>query len=113
MTIEVSRDFERLPKPVRKSIVNGCGPGMVKKLPFFGESSYFADSCNIHDYDYDATINQAAPSQRHRATSDKRFLRNMKTQLLGTTGITRALRTAQAYCFYGLVRVFGWIFYKR
>lgn len=83
---------------MKKNNTNGCGPGFVSRIPGLGESSYFKDSCNIHDQDYSNGIS--------RPDADKRFLNNMLIQ-----SKNNLFRKAQSYIFYGLVRVFGWMFH--
>lgn len=81
---------KRKPKP------NGCGPAL---WPDEWRDTTFEDQCNQHDLDY----NDDAMS---RAESDRAFLARM------LESADTPLKKLQAYVMFGLVRTFGWIFWK-
>lgn len=73
-------------------MANGCGPYW---MPEWMKEKHFEKSCNIHDKDYTDT-------KIGRKKADDKFLDNMLEN-----AETRP-RKAQAYLYYGLVRMFGW-----
>jgi hypothetical protein len=74
--------------------VNGCGPGWWPKV---WKDSYFEEECAVHDVDY--------TRDKPQSVADRDFLDSMKAKLKRENGSPG--RWAQAYVFYGLVRLFG------
>ena len=97
---------------------NGCGPDFTQKIPLIrrmlGPDSFFAASCEIHDYQYSFDDNIPA-SESHRKEADDLFLKNMYREIEArvTNWFHKILRKAQAGIFHQLVRVFGKNHYKR
>ena len=79
-----------------------------------GPDSFFAASCEIHDYQYSFDDNIPA-SESHRKEADDLFLKNMYREIEArvTNWFHKILRKAQAGIFHQLVRVFGKNHYKR
>ena len=85
--------------------INGCGP-----KPINDRKSFFEPACEIHDIEYSPPF---AGSSKHRRDTDKRFLHNMLELVQELPWHQKLLRKAQAYFFYGCVRVFGTFFYNK
>jgi len=97
---------------------NGCGPDITQKIPLvrrgLGASSFFAASCEIHDFEY-SLDDKNEPSEAHRKKSDDLFLDNMNREIESriTNWFQKILRKMQARFFHWAVRKFGIGFYKK
>lgn len=101
-----------------KKTYNGCGPDFTQKIPlirrWLGASSFFAASCEIHDYQYSFDDNIPA-SESHRKEADDLFLKNMYREIESRVSnwFQKILRKTQAGFFHWSVRIFGKNHYKK
>ena len=84
---------------------NGCGPQWLPKWVKNALFDWFFEaSCDKHDAGYAEGGDEA-----RRKHCDVLFLAAMRRDTLKQRGINRLARWAQAYAFYFLVRLFGWM----
>ena len=87
---------------------NGCGPSW---MPRWIKSAlfdwFFEASCARHDEGY-----EEGGTEARRKVCDDKFLEAMRMDTLRYRGAQRLLRWSQAYVFYAMVRVFGWMTFK-
>lgn len=84
-------------------IANGCGPWW---LPDHFKDDYFFDQCAIHDVDYFEGLD--------RKKADKKFYMLMLSRIaVEPKWKVRIARRQQAWFYYHIVRVFGWMSHKK
>lgn len=86
--------------------LNGCGPWWMPDSLCF---TYFQDECDKHDRDYHS-------SRKERKIADREFMDRMIERIKGDDGLSwiqRKARLAQAWLFYGTVRVVGWSSHRK
>lgn len=99
--------WDELTTEQQKAYGNGCGPAWLpkwlKKLLF---GWFFEASCKRHDFAYSRGGDEA---DRHEA--DQGFLNAMLRDVKKLKWYLQVPAYIEAWCFYGLVRVFGsWSF---
>lgn len=87
---------------------NGCGPYWMPRWLtglFFGW--FFESSCNKHDEGY-----TQGGDEIRRFECDWKFLQAMRRDIKRIKWYWRLLARPVAYLFFGLVRMFGWLYFS-
>lgn len=112
LAVRLHDEFREDNRELYKRTVNGAGPAkyghIIRDTWFCGFST--GHGANVHDYLYSLF---ADPEQFSRREADAIFLALMLKDL-GTGSLwSRILNTPVIYAFWGAVRLFGGLFWKK
>lgn len=95
--------------------INGAGPAkyghFIRDSWFYGFSA--TNGANVHDYLYSIFSEKDVKPVFSRKDADDIFLELMKNDLKTHSLFSRVLNTPIIYSFWGSVRLFGWLFWKK